>query len=115
LELSGQKGIQVEMRILCLFFSLMVLMQSSLPCRDDIVSSKPASASYQKKESQTPSQQKDDCSPFCVCICCSTPSMQQTEPIIAVSFSSICSDYPLEDVGGFIDISLPVWQPPKLS
>lgn len=103
------------MKLLCLFFSLMILAQSAMPCGDDAALLKPASVSYQAAYNSISSDHKDDCSPFCVCVCCSTPSVQQKESPISLVFFSFHPDYPSERSEKFIDVSLPVWQPPKLS
>ena len=108
------------MRLLCLLFSLIILVQSGLPCKDEVIhpvvtqfSNTPTSTGLDK-EKKSEQDQKDDCSPFCVCNCCSTSYVQQIHVVVAVPFLNYKLDYPSPKPSKFTDVSLPVWQPPKL-
>ena len=108
------------MRLLCLLFSIIILLQSGLPCKDEAIHpvvtqfSKTHKTSDINKGKKSESDQKDDCSPFCVCNCCSTSYVQQIHSVLAVPFLNYKSDYPSPKPSKFTDVSLPVWQPPKL-
>ena len=107
------------MRTLCLLFSMIILLQSGLPCKDEAIHS--ISARFSTTDQSTiihkedaDNGQKDDCSPFCVCNCCSTSYVQQMIAVLALPFLNYKSDYPSPKPSEFTDVSLPVWQPPKL-
>ncbi len=66
------------------------------------------------KTSSEQHNKTDECSPFCSCACCSIPTVSQT--LLAITFHppvhlSVYTEY---RQGEFINVSIPVWQPPQL-
>ena len=105
------------MRILTFILAFIILSLSCLPCADDAIAMKAdgAKAELVKIPIQQDDKDHDDaCSPFCQCACCAGASLNHSINSIH-SGSIICpkqftSYLPLD----IIEISLPIWQPPKL-
>lgn len=57
---------------------------------------------------------QDNCSPLCICSCCSVASV--FNPLISVEVSPVENHISHESryTGALISISLPIWQPPQL-
>lgn len=106
------------MRFTALILALLILVLSCLPCADSDVMplsgvKKEVSTSSQKQHQQH--QEKDLCSPFCHCSCCSTYSVVNIPLVIAVIIQQpVCISHASQVSDAVIEISLPVWQPPQL-
>lgn len=85
-----------------------------VPCTD--VSIMEGNAKYEsvKKTTEQHQNKTDECSPFCTCACFSLPTVAQT--LFAVAFHPPIYPPAYTDYrqGEFINISLPIWQPPQL-
>jgi len=101
------------MRLLGFIFAIWILALNFLPCADSF-----AISGEKAKTELTTQHQGDDhndtCSPFCHCACCAGFSINHaisslsSSPLIASkNFYSYLPD-------NLIEISLPIWQPPKL-
>ena len=96
--------------------AFIVLALSCMPCMDDAknMGSSKAKMEISKSNDQQDHNDTDNCSPFCSCNCCSgftflDTSHQVMNPVF-ISGETIESYLPPK----IIEISLPVWQPPKL-
>ena len=107
----------VPLKIVAFIFSIIVLVQSCMPCADRTN----AMNGTGKQEMVKASQQQDDhsktdaCSPFCSCSCCSgTPIPQVLEKLTLATPEIINSYYPFYSFS-ITGISLAIWQPPQLA
>ncbi len=105
------------MRLTASILALLIIILSCLPCADidAMPTSKPITEKVQVPAQDHKHNEKDLCSPFCHCSCCSTYSVvnvpihlpEKVEFSITPIYTSILSDE-------VIEISLPIWQPPRL-
>jgi hypothetical protein len=104
------------MKSLAFILAFMVLALSCMPCNDDECAME-AGKNKTEFAKQTPGQDKDhteDCSPFCHCSCCAGFSINHgmaTGNLLPVICANNFSSYLPENL---IEISIPVWQPPKI-
>jgi hypothetical protein len=101
------------MRALSLFFSLMITLLSFIPCNDISLNE-----GRQQQTSFTASHENtgavnDVCSPFCTCACCTTPPVTQMHTFVLSAPQSDEFTYAAHIPGNFIQVALPVWQPPQ--
>lgn len=87
-----------------------------MPCKDTgIEYNNENSSVLQQKDCDQERTLNDVCSPFCVCSCCTTPTVA-IEQLYKINLPLIVASlYGEHQQGEFIDISLPVWQPPQLA
>ena len=93
----------------------MVLALSCMPCTDEASDIETANAKteFAKPVSDQDNNHDDACSPFCYCSCCAGFSINHS--IATVASLPICSkNFSSYLPGNLIEISLPVWQPPKI-
>jgi hypothetical protein len=108
------------MRLTALILSLLILVLSCLPCAD--IDAMPASVTgtvvattTQHQQHQKQEEGRDLCSPFCHCSCCSVFSVLHIPLRIPVLVPlPVCITHAIPPCDAVIDISLPVWQPPRL-
>jgi len=104
-------------KAIILVLNCYILFLSLLGCKDkEEFAMAPSSTASISLHSPGTLEQEDDCPPFCTCACCgvnkTVPSFElQTQPVNSVipkRFSLYHISFPKE-------ISLSIWQPPKLS
>ncbi|PZR29127.1 MAG: hypothetical protein DI535_03695 [Citrobacter freundii] len=104
------------MKFFATIMVLVILMQSVLPCVDNIttVNTTLAKVEISKSTTQHNEGQNDTCSPFCTCACCAgmtdnllLPSVSSVEFFSKKTFPSFLPD-------GTLDTAVPIWQPPQL-
>ncbi len=104
------------MRLSAFFLAVIFITLNFVPCKDSrlLESSDAAHSALIDLHADAESDHVDDCSPLCVCACCSSQSL----PTNLLSFDKIliqqknkCSIGYTESI---LDISLPIWQPPQL-
>ena len=85
-----------------------------VPCSD--VSIMEGNAKYNAVKSTTDNHRNktDECSPFCSCACCSLLTLAQTLTVIAFHPPIHPPVYTEYRQGEFINVSIPIWQPPQL-
>ncbi|HEX3006631.1 MAG TPA: DUF6660 family protein [Bacteroidales bacterium] len=101
------------MKVLCLLFSLYVIYMVSLPCIDKELKCDHFAHSAQSTN-HSDENQKDSCSPFCVCSCCNVQ--------VVLSDFYFYNQPPLEfqvlklTLASGAERLFPaiIWQPPKL-
>jgi len=87
-----------------------------MPCKDVHASQRGESPviSVEAHSDNQHSSIKDSCSPFCVCCCCSTPTVI-TQTLLTSTVSLIINKKYSDIAPGHIASNDPsVWQPPKL-
>lgn len=101
------------MRLLGFILAILILALNFLPCADSC-----AIKGEKVKSEITTQHQGDDhndtCSPFCHCACCAGFSINHV--VTALSSSPLISSKNFYSYlpDNLIEISLPIWQPPKL-
>ena len=104
------------MKVLSILLSFYVLYMVSLPCVDEVINcNKILSEISTGHNNHHDTNHADECSPFCVCACCSvsvdlTAFVFDTNPVRHIQ-SQLIPCYK-ESLSYFFP---PIWQPPKLS
>lgn len=92
-----------------------MLVVFTIPCNDTFTFGKTLQKEQIRKADNEASHQKDDCSPFCSCNCCSISVLAQTLSIFEIlqfySWSESFTPYKSSKS----TYSQAIWQPPKLS
>lgn len=94
----------------------MILALMYVPCEDAVVKYDGTSiANVIDKDFSQKHANSDICTPFCTCACCTTPTVALVQFHVIhhpVSIKVLLGEH---IVGKFIDVSLPVWQPPQIA
>ena len=94
----------------------MVLVLSCMPCMDEVDA---AESKTTIEISTTTNQQEhsdeDNCSPFCTCSCCASCVFISHSVLLTQIILSATEKKADHLPAAISEISLPVWQPPKLS
>ncbi|WP_432443875.1 DUF6660 family protein [Pedobacter gandavensis] len=104
------------MKITTWLISLVILVASLTPCKDAFgfrVTTKAVISAESHSDTQH-STVMDSCSPFCVCACCSTPTVIKQEIIHQNISVYIEKEYTDLYSGSVASAFIAVWQPPKL-
>jgi hypothetical protein len=103
------------MKLFHVFLSIYILVLSSLSCTDvDDISSKKITTEISTGQSSNP-HEDETCSPFCICACCGSMAVHFSEKNPANTVAIVFNKYFLSQENEVIDISSPVWQPPKIA
>jgi len=104
------------MKVFSLILVLFVMGLNLVPCADrqeTIESGK--TAIHQEPQADQHHPFTDTCSPFCHCSCCANSSVVQLLHLSSVPFTDYKSTAIPYFTGNYIDVSLPIWQPPQWS
>ncbi|TAN20462.1 MAG: hypothetical protein EPN37_01545 [Chitinophagaceae bacterium] len=105
---------QPVMRILSSIMFMLVMVLQLAPCADLYASNRSQQQEIIVNAATHHQDKHDVCSPFCYCACCAVPVVVNT-PINFVPDSPTCFAVCVTHLPGkYIDVSLPVWQPPQL-
>jgi len=99
------------MKLFAFIMACAVLTLSCMPCFD--VCTQTAKTEFSKTDSEQGSNHNDVCSPFCYCSCCAGFSMNHFITFISnpsINRSKDFNSYLSQDI---IEVSIPVWQPPR--
>lgn len=93
---------------------ILVLVLNFVPCADaQETVDQHSSFSSQQSEKEHAHPAVDSCTPFCHCSCCASSSVVQLFYLNII----LLPEYPGEPIPYFsrnyVDISLPIWQPPQ--
>jgi len=105
------------MKPLSFFMAWLVLSLSCLPCADcDAMALKSESQKIgmAKPCSQKENDHNEGCSPFCQCACCAGFLIYHNFTIVGTLPTISCKNSSSNLEGQLIEISIPVWQPPKI-
>lgn len=102
------------MKLFSFIWIIIIMAAYLVPCSD--VSIVEGNTKYESVKNTADNHQNktDECSPFCSCSCCSLPTVAQTFFTVAFHppfYSPVYKDY---RQGEFVNVSLPIWQPPQL-
>lgn len=104
------------MKLFAFIMAFIILAFSCMPCMDDVnnMGNSKVKMEISKSNDQQDHNDTDNCSPFCSCSCCSgftfLVAAHQLVNAIFISTEKIEAHLPSK----ISEISLPVWQPPKL-
>ncbi|MGV8878579.1 MAG: DUF6660 family protein [Sphingobacteriaceae bacterium] len=103
------------MKIWRVLFGFIILLQNFTPCGDELMRHPDeAFITHIEQEHTQKDASSDTCSPFCACVCCTSPTaLKQDITVSAVTTYFKDLSNIVENQGKLIDISLPVWQPPQ--
>lgn len=102
------------MKILTFILSFYVLVLTAIPCvdvpKDNSVNKyELANTSSDHHENDT-----DLCSPFCTCVCCVSPILNNST--IQFTYAFIAQKLIVENNNSFVSsLFITIWQPPKLN
>jgi len=102
------------MKIFVYILSFYILVLTAIPCIDI-----PQDNSWQKIEqtqntNNNHQNNRDNCSPFCPCNCCIPPIISQIYTLQFNDFPYSQEHFAEYKSSYFSNISLAIWQPPKL-
>jgi len=102
------------MRFLSFLCVMMVLVLNFVPCADAHETEEAQTVTAASHGQQESSSHSDDCTPFCHCSCCASTVVVKLTASPAVPFKISNSTYIPHFEGNSMDVSLPIFQPPKL-
>jgi len=102
------------MRFLSFLCVLIVLVLNFVPCADAHETEETQTAVAAPSGQQESPSHADDCTPFCHCSCCASTVVVKLTASPAVPFKISTSAYVPHFEGNSMDVSLPIFQPPKV-
>jgi len=95
--------------------AIIVLLQSWTPCNDAVFAMQEvkAKAAISASPQQSDCGHEDACSPFCQCACCAGFSLNHSIASVSSPFCTSKKIFASYLPDHLIEISNPVWQPPK--
>ncbi|WP_344978270.1 DUF6660 family protein [Compostibacter hankyongensis] len=104
----------MAMKQMVSLFMIMVIMALHLvPCADSFASGKRVET-VSSAASDPHQDRPDSCSPFCYCACCVVHTVVKASSKAHLSPPNHPSAYTAYLEGNYIDVVLPIWQPPQL-
>lgn len=104
------------MRIIALFCLMMVSLLNFVPCADEQpVPSGTEMTVRLAAQNHENTLSADHCSPFCNCTCCATSSIAKIMSLTSTPVKEHQTNTRPYQAGEYIDISMPVWQPPQIA
>jgi len=103
------------MRLLTIILSIYTISLSALPCDDALVIDNQQISSISQDSDNHAHNLLDLCSPFCVCNCCSSNTIESIH-----HYKEIIAEIPIKEVGSHFDISFvnnyasKIYQPPQV-
>jgi hypothetical protein len=106
-----------KMKCFMLIFSVYMLLLSGLPCGDADECRNPAAEGVSTTaDHKDHHREKDNCTPFCNCACCTAPvSIQQPVTYKFVKPAFAVNKYPVINIRFTSSNLSSIWQPPRLS
>lgn len=101
------------MKFIRIILATLIFFGSVFPCVDAESISFSDETVLSVKVETTHSDTKDNCSPFCICTCCSNSFSMEFQTILNTSIPSEDSIIHLQDNYHFNPL-LSIWQPPKV-
>jgi hypothetical protein len=99
------------MRLIGYIVAVLVVLLGFVPCADTVnTATAQSSAVGQSAEHE----HEEYCSPFCHCSCCTTISIPHQVQEIILSVESFSRPNASPYTASVLEVSIPVWQPPKL-
>jgi hypothetical protein len=102
------------MKVFSLILVMLVLALNLVPCADVQETAETTKAAvHQQTHADQHAPFMDTCSPFCHCSCCANSFVAQLLQLSSVPFTTYKNTTVPYISGKYIDVSLPVWQPPQ--
>jgi hypothetical protein len=104
------------MKFFALIMAGVVLALSLFPCTDAVCAARAEliKTEFAKQLPAKDNEHKEECSPFCHCSCCAGFSINHWLLSISPLPSKNGNNLSVYITAQLINISIPVWQPPKL-
>ncbi|WP_440134865.1 DUF6660 family protein [Chitinophaga sancti] len=104
------------MKWVAFIFSYVILIQAFWPCSDGMLP-ETHTTRYEQHAQQEHKKDtgSDQCTPFCSCSCCATPSIVQLSATFAITLTRISPVYKEYTPSEFRGVAMTVWQPPRLN
>jgi len=102
------------MRIIALLCVMMVLVLNFVPCADVHAEEGNGPLALGTSVHQDAPSHTDACTPFCHCSCCASTVVVKLTAAPPVPYKISNADYISHFEGRSSDISLPIFQPPKI-
>ncbi len=104
------------MKYITIIFSLYMTFLAFWPCRDsdDFGDIAKSYSSFTKTHSSEDSE-KETCTPFCTCACCSiVRTVAPHSPVVTIFQQEVKQTYGEPKVPALLDQVIAIWQPPQL-
>lgn len=100
-----------NMKWVTFIFTFIILTQACWPCSDNLLPiTRYEQSAHEEKHKDNGA---DQCTPFCTCSCCATPSIVQLTHVFTIKLSvqtPVYSEFTPEEFSG---VAMGVFQPPK--
>ncbi|MGY3051859.1 hypothetical protein ACVWYG_000046 [Pedobacter sp. UYEF25] len=103
------------MKIFCFLTGLIVLCMSFHPCADNASVKENLHTETVDKTANHQNHSQDECSPFCGCSCCSVRAIAKNSDSFPFDLQIDSAKDAEKLTAQPIDITISVWQPPKLA
>jgi hypothetical protein len=101
------------MKWVTFIFTVIILTQALWPCSDNLF---PVTRYEQRAhEEKHKDNGSDQCTPFCTCSCCATPSIVQLTNLFTIKLSVQTPVYSEFTPGKSPGVAMGIWQPPKMT
>lgn len=102
-------------RMISVILLMIMLTLQLMPCADHSAFAAQAELASMSDAGYNHHQEsRDQCPPFCYCNCCASHAVVKISVHVYLLNSVHSPVYKVYPTGKYRDISLPVWQPPKL-
>ena len=104
------------MKLFAFIMAFLVLGLSCLPCTDDVLALNAGKTKTKiiNQHSHDKQDHNDACSPFCQCACCPGFSVNHSFSSVNVPDIVCCKNFASYLPENIIEVSLPVWEPPRM-
>lgn len=105
------------MKVTAIFLTILLFALNFIPCRDavaDSAKSEHTAMELPGTHDDAKDHADDNCSPLCICSCCSLASMPSTAIVVETLDEKIHAVPASVYTSQLLEISLPIWQPPQL-
>lgn len=103
------------MKIIAIILSLYILVLTAIPCIDVPQDNTLHKTELSTKTSDNQQNRTDNCSPFWPCNCCVIPIVSKGCTLSFNCFSYSQTHFAPYQSGHFSNLSLAIWQPPKIA
>ncbi|MBN9299233.1 MAG: hypothetical protein J0I41_19685 [Filimonas sp.] len=102
------------MRFSAFILAIIVLVLSCLPCTDSGATALKARTEVSSSKQLPGHAERDFCTPFCVCSCCSAVYFTYSFPVTTPPVVTASNIYISFLSAPLIEIAYAIWQPPQL-
>jgi len=103
------------MKIISLICVMIVMALNCMPCADDDQGINAATAQLARGGNAGSHDHADACTPFCHCSCCASTVVAEEITSPEIPFKPTALFYAVPYIAPLSEVSLPIFQPPKLA